>query len=144
MAAANDPVNRQAADGIDALILTLTIDSTSVTLDRATLARVPRTAAQRSTGEGDRVTVIGFAGGTRVSETSAPDANLNTQEGVGLVNLTRRQVILTLPAPRALDTIEVNAPSTRATARLDVRAAYARYCPQYNRDNRFCPVPRQP
>ncbi|MEO5580734.1 MAG: hypothetical protein ABIR58_08745 [Gemmatimonadaceae bacterium] len=145
MSAADDPVNRQAASNIDALVLTVTIDSTSIRLDRVTLARIPRGAAQRFSGAGgDRVTAIGFAAGARVSDASAPDAVLNAQEGVGLMRLTKRQVVLSLPAPRALDTVEVSATATGATARLDVRSAYALYCREYRRDNRLCPTPRQP
>jgi hypothetical protein len=46
----------------------------------------------------------------------------------GLVRLAKRQVVLSLPAPHALNAVEVSAPATGATARLDVRAAYAPYC----------------
>ena len=85
------------------------------------------------------MTAVGFAGGSRVSDASATDAVQNAQEGVGLVRLTRRQVVLSLPAPRALDAVEVSAPATRATARLEVRGAYAPYCKVYNPDNKYCP-----
>lgn len=144
LAASEDPVNRHADTTVDALILTLTIDSAAVRLDTAVLTRIPPPAAGQPTGEGDRVTVVGFAGGTRVSEASVPDATLNAQEGTGLVRLTRRQVVVALPAPRALDTIEVTAPGTGASARLDVRAAYAQYCPRYQQDNPYCPPPARP
>jgi hypothetical protein len=50
--------------------------------------------------------------------------------------MSKRQVVLSLPAPRALDAVEVNAPATGATARLDVRAAYAPYCHDYQSDNK--------
>lgn len=142
--AAQDPVNRQAATSVDGLVIAITIDGPSVRLDHVTLARIPRTASQRSSPiKGDQVTVVGFADNTRVSESIVPDAVLNAEEGAGLVRLTKRQVILSLPAPRALDTIEVSAPATGARARLDVRAAYAPYCREYNRDNRYCPSPVQ-
>jgi hypothetical protein len=137
VAADSDPINRQAETTVDGLVLTVTIDSASIRLDTVTLARIP--AAGRPGGSGDRVTAVGFAGGSRVSETSAPDAVENVEEGRGLVRLTRRQVILTLPAPRALDAVEVSAPATGATARLDVRGAYAAYCKVYNPDNKYCP-----
>jgi hypothetical protein len=138
VAADSDPVNRQAEATVDGLVLTLTIDSTSIRLDTVTLARIP-SAGSRHAGAGDRVTAVGFAAGSRVSEASAPDAVQNVQEGVGLVRLTRRQVVLSLPAPRALDAVEVSAPATGATARLDVRGAYAQYCRVYNPDNKYCP-----
>ena len=126
-------------------MIALTIDGTSIQLDSVTLARIPRAASQRGAGAGgDRVTAVGFAASTRVSESSAPDAVLNVQEGVGLVRLTKRQVVLSLPAPRALDTVEVSAPATGATSRIDVRAAYAPYCKEYRSDNKFCPSPASP
>jgi len=143
VAAADDQVNRQGEATIDGLVLTLTIDGAAVSLDQVTLARIPPAAAQRGAeAKGDRVTVVGFAAGTRVSEASAPDAVLNAQEGVGLVRATKRQVVVSLPAPRALDEVEVSAPATGATARLNVRAAYASYCKEYRRDNRYCPSPK--
>ncbi|HEX8275180.1 MAG TPA: hypothetical protein VF615_21275 [Longimicrobiaceae bacterium] len=145
VAASRDPVNQRARSMVDGLVLALTIDSTSIHLDRVTLARIPRPARQRGgAAGGDRVTAAGFAGGVRVSEATAPDAVLNTQEGVGLVRLTRRQVVLSLPAPRALDMVEVSAPATGAAARLDVSAAYAPYCREYRRENKYCPSPRSP
>ena len=73
---------------------------------------------------------------------AAADGVLNAQEGSGIVRLTKRQVVVSLPAPRALDTVEVSAPATGATARIDVRAAYAAYCKEYRKDNKYCPTPR--
>jgi hypothetical protein len=144
VAADSDPINRQGDATVDGLVLTVTIDSASITLDTAVLARVPPSAASRGTGgAGDRVTAIGFAAGSRISEASAPDGVLNAQEGVGLVRMTKRQIVLSLPAPRALDAVEVSAPATGATARLDVRAAYAQYCKQYRPDNKYCPSPEK-
>lgn len=142
VAADSDPVNHQGEAAVDGLVLTVTIDNASITLDTAVLARVPPGSGTRGAG-GDRVTVVGFAAGARVSEASAPDGVLNIQEGVGLVRMTKRQVVLSLPAPRALDAVEVNAPATGATARLDVRAAYAPYCKEYRPDNKYCPSPEK-
>jgi hypothetical protein len=144
VAADSDPVNRQTEAAVDGLVLTVTIDSASITLDTAVLAKIPPSAATRgSGGTGDRVTAVGLAAGSRVSQASAPDGVLNVQEGVGLVRMTKRQVVLSLPAPRALDVVEVSAPATGATARLDVRAAYAQYCKKYNADNKYCPSPQK-
>jgi hypothetical protein len=141
VAPADDPVNKWVnASTVEALVIALTIDGTSITLDSATPARVPRAAAMRAEPvSGDRVTVSGFAGGAKVSESVVPDQVLNAQEDVGLVRVNKRQVIVSLAAPRALDTIEVTAPATGATARLDVRAAYAPYCKGERPDPRYCP-----
>ncbi len=42
-------------------------------------------------------------------------------------------------AKGARDTVEVSAPATGATARLDVRAAYEAYCKATQRNEKFCP-----
>lgn len=148
VAAAEDPVNRKVtASTIDGLVLAVTIDGASIRLDGATAARVPKSAARVRTGGGDRVTATGYAGGTRISETTVPDGVLNAEEGGGLVRVPKRQVVLVLAAPRALDTVEVSAPATGAIARLDVRAAYAPYaysCRGDAADPRFCPSPANP
>ena len=141
VAPGEDVVNQMQQNQVDGLVITLTIDSATVRLDTVVLASIPRPRARQDT-TGERVRVVGLAGGTRVSEASVPDVVTNTQEGVGIVRVNRRQVTVMLPAPRALDTIEVSAPATNATGRLDVRAAYAMYCPQFNPDNRYCPRPR--
>lgn len=138
---ADDSVNKLAESQIDGLVLAVTIDGAAIQLDNVTLTKLPRNASQRGAGAGDRVTVVGFAAGARVSESSAPDTVLNVQEDVGVVRLTKRQVVLSLPAPRAVDTVEVSAPATGATARIDVRSAYAPYCKEYRSDNKFCPSP---
>lgn len=144
VSAAEDPVNKRvAATTADGLVLVVTIDGTSVKLDSATAARVPRTAHQRGAKEaGDRVTAVGFAGGARVSEASVADQVLNVQEQTGIVRLTKRQVTLTLLAPQAIDTVEVSAPATGATGKLDTRGAYAAFaeaCKSGKGDRRVCP-----
>jgi hypothetical protein len=138
----DDPVNKEAASSVDGLVLTVTIDSASIRLDDAILAKIPEDAAQRGAGAaGDRVTAVAFAGGNRVSEGSAADGVLNVQEGVGVVRLARRQVVISLPAPRPVEEVEVSAPATGAKARLDVRSAYDPYCKD-RRDDKNCPRPR--
>jgi hypothetical protein len=149
VAASDDPVNRKVtASTIDALVLVVTIDGPGIRLDSATPARIPRAAAQRKRElGGDRVTAVGFAGGARISETSAADAVLNAEEGGGLVRVETRQVTLALAAPRAIDTVEVSAPATGASSRLDVRGAYAPYasaCTGDAPDPRLCPLPAEP
>jgi hypothetical protein len=136
--ASEDPVNRQvAASTVDGLVLAVTINGTSVHVDQMTPARIP--TPRREAGGGDRVTAVGFAAGSRVSETSVPDGVLNVQEGGGLVRLTKRQVVLSLPAPHPLDTVEISAPATQATARVDVTRAYAAYCKAARGDPKVCP-----
>lgn len=132
-----DPLNQVVANSTtDGLLLVLTIDGDSIHLDQATPSRVPRARADSG---GDRVTATGFARGSQVSQVSVADGVVNVQEGGGLVRLTRRQVIVPLPAPRPLDAVEISAPATGARARLDVRAAYAMYCRGAKRDPRMCP-----
>lgn len=148
----DDPVNRFVADQtVDGLVLSVTIDGASITLDQAVPARVRKTA-RKPTGQGDYapVTAIGFAGGARISEVAVPDSVIralddwNTPHLGALVRVTKRQVVIPLAAARALDTVEVTAPATGAHARLDVRAAYADYCragdqAAKGRDNPMCP-----
>lgn len=160
---ADDPINRFVADRtVDGLVLSVTIDGPSVTLDQAVPARVRKTP-RKPTGQGDYapVTAIGFAGGARISEVAVPDSvvraldDWNTPHQGALVRVTKRQVVIPLAAARALDTVEVTAPATGAHARLDVRAAYAEYCRAgekapnqgQGRDNPMCPkgpVDQQP
>ena len=143
IAPAADPVNQRADSTIDALVLTLTIDGTAVHLDTAVLARVPRAATMKgSAGGGDRVVVVGYAAGARISEANVPDVVVNAQEGVGVVRQAKRQVTVSLAAPRALDAVEVTAAATGAQARVDVRGAYSAYCKTYRRDNPYCPTPK--
>ena len=152
---ADDPINRFVADRtVDGLVLSVTIDGPSVTLDQAVPARVRKTP-RKPTGQGDYapVTAIGFAGGARISEVAVPDSVMralddwNTPHNGALVRVTKRQIVIPLAAARALDTVEVTAPATGAHARLDVRAAYADYCRAgekapnqgQGRDNPMCP-----
>lgn len=140
VAATDDPVNRWVqASVVDGLVVVVTIDGASVQLDRATPARIPRAGATRHAVAGDAVSAVGYAGGQRIAEVSVPDQVLNAEEGTGLVRTTRRQIVLPLAAALALDTVEVSAPATNATARLDVRAAYATYCKAKQPDPRLCP-----
>lgn len=137
----DDPVNIWVnASTVDGLVIAVTIDGASIRLDSATPARVPRAAASRGADRaGDQVTAVGFAGGAKVSEISVPDQVLNAEEGVGLVRVTKRQIVLSLPAPRAIDTVEITAPATAATGRFDVSGAYAIYCKGDRPDPRYCP-----
>lgn len=135
-----DPVNvKVAADTVDGLVVTVTIDGPAVTLDSAVPARVPRRLARADRQAGEQfVKATAFSGGTAVSTTVLPDVVLNASEGSGLVRLTRRQIALVLSADRAIDTVTIEAPATGASATLDVRAAYARFC-EADRNNKWCP-----
>lgn len=137
---ASDPVNRKvAADTVDGLVVTVTIDGPSVTLDSASAARVPRRLARSDRAAGENfVRATAFSGGQAVSTTVVPDVVLNASEGEGLVRLTRRQIALVLSADRPIDTVTIEAPATAASATLDVRQAYARIC-EADRNNRWCP-----
>jgi predicted NAD/FAD-dependent oxidoreductase len=118
-------VNKFAAKTtVDGLVLAVTIDGAAITLDKAMPARIPR-ATSRKPGD-SAVTAIGFAQGAKISEISVADQQINVQEGVGVVTVTKRQVILALPAPRALDTVEISAPASGARARIDVRSVYSK------------------
>lgn len=135
-----DPLNALvAADTVDGLLLSVTIDGAQVRLDSAQPARVPRTQARpRENLQGDTVTVTGLANGTVVARNVVPDTVINASEGQGLVRTPRRQIALVLATERALDTVRVEAPATQAVQSLDVRAAYAPYCRAEPR-GRWCP-----
>lgn len=135
-----DPVNqRVAAETVDGLILAITIDGTSVTLDAAKLARIPRRMARadRVTG-GDTVKATALAGGQVIATTVVPDTVLNASEGEGLVRTTRRQITLVLAADRPIDTVTIEAPATGASASLDLRPAYSSIC-DADRSSKWCP-----
>lgn len=135
-----DPLNAMvAADTVDGLLLSFTIDGTQVRLDSAVPARVPRAKTRpRENLEGDRVTVTGLANGTVIARNVVPDNVINASEGQGLVRTTKRQIALALATDRALDTVQVEAPATQATQSLDVRSAYAPYCKADPR-GQWCP-----
>jgi hypothetical protein len=148
---AEDPVNRFVAnETVDGLVVAVTIDGSSITLDRATPARIPKVARTVQAGTGDLapVTAVGYAGAVRVSEAQSPDSVLRALDdwnGRGsLVRVTRREVVIALPAPRALDTVEVMAPATGARAKLDVRSAYAPWCRAAPERNPMCPTSQEP
>jgi hypothetical protein len=130
------------AQTVDGLVLVLTIDGTSITVDSAVPARVPRRQArsERVVG-GDLVRATAFASGQAIATTVAPDTVLNASEGGGLVRTERRQVALVLAVDRAVETVVVEALATNARATLDVRQAYARAC-ETDRNSKWCPRPR--
>lgn len=130
VAEGTDPLNALvAADTVDGLLLSFTIDGSQVRLDSALPARVPRAQARpRQNPQGDMVTVTGLANGAEVARNVVPDPVLNASEGQGLVRTTKRQIALVLATERALDTVRVEAPATQASQSLDVRDAYAPYC----------------
>lgn len=129
LAESDDPVNaRVLAETANGLALSLTIDGASVRLEAAVAARVPRRQARTAREDADVVTVTGLSGGRVVATTVVPDAVLNASEGSGLVRVARRQLAVVLVSEAPIDTIQVSAPATAASATLDVRAAYARLC----------------
>lgn len=138
-----DAVNqRVAGDTVDGLVVSVTIDGATVSLDSATPARIPRNKAlsQRETG-GDQVTATAFASGTAVSTTIVPDNVVNASEELGLVRTTRRQIVLLLASDQPIDTVQIEAPATGASASLDVRSAYADICDK-DEKNKWCPRKR--
>jgi len=140
---AADPVNQRVlAQTADGLVLVVTVDGATITLDSATPARVPRRVArsERAT-DGPTVKATGYAGGQIVATTVLPDTLYNASEGDGLVRTERRQIALVLVADRPLDSVTVEAPATGARATLNVSAAYARYC-DADRNSPWCPKAR--
>jgi len=131
-----------AAETVDGLVLVVTIDRSSVTLDSATPARVPRrlTGLERKTA-GDVVRATAFVGSDSIASTVTPDNVINASEGGGLVRSDRRQVTIVLAADRPIESVEIDAPATGAKARLDVRPAYAQYC-KADPAGRWCPQAR--
>lgn len=143
VAESQDEVNtRVLAETANGLALSLTIDGSTVRLDAATAARVPRRQARSTREEGDLVTLTGLSSGRVVATTVVPDAVLNASEGDGLVRLARRQIAAVLVADVPIDTLQVSAPATAASATLDVRPAYARLC-EAAPNHDWCPKPPQ-
>lgn len=140
VAATDDPVNaKAAADMVDGLALAITIDGSTVTLDSAVPARVPRRLARADRQAGENVVkATAYAGAQAVATTVLPDPVLNASEGDGLVRTARRQVALVLAADRPVDRVTIEAPATSASATLDVRAAYARLCEANRDNNKWC------
>lgn len=135
-----DPVNQKvAAETVDGVVLSVTIDGTSVTLNAANLARVPRrmAVADRATG-GDTVKATALANGQVIATTVVPDNVLNASEGEGLVRTARREITLVLAADRPIDTVMVEAPATAASASLDLRSAYSNIC-EADPNSIWCP-----
>jgi hypothetical protein len=139
LAAEADPLNRRvAADTVDGLILTVTIDGDAVVLDSAVAARVPRKLARAERDPGpDAVKATALANGQVISTTVVPDTVINAQEDGGLVRTPRRQIALVLATDRPADTVAIEAPATGARASLDVRSAYAEICRADPR-NKWC------
>jgi hypothetical protein len=134
-----DPVMRLVADTmVDGLVVSVTIDGATVTLDSAVLARVPRRQARADRAvEGDQVRATAFIGNQSVATTVVPDNVLNASEGGGLVRTDKRQISLALAADRPVDTVTIEALATNARATLDVRQAYARAC-EADRSSKWC------
>lgn len=135
-----DPLNQKvAAETVDGIVVTVTIDGPTVTLESAVPARVPKRLARanRDTGE-NFVRATAMAGGQAVSTTLLPDVVDNASEGGGLVRLTRRQVSVVLAADRPIDSVRIEAPATAASGTVDVRGAYARLC-EMDRGSKWCP-----
>lgn len=145
----DDPVNRLvAAQSVDGLLLSITIDGATATLDSAVLARIPRRIVRPDrVVAGDSVEVRGLVDGQEVARTIVPDTVLNASEGGGLVRTTRRQIVAALASDRPLDAVQVIAPATGADVVLDVSAAYAAIC-KADPNNTWCPrqrgTPRTP
>ena len=141
-----DELNRfTAANTVDGLVITVTIDGPNISLDQATPARIPNKPRLQIKGEGDLapVTAVGLASGARVSQATVPDSVLRALDDWGgkgeTVRVTRRQVTIPLSAPSALDSVEVSAPATGARATLDVRSAYAELCRASRGSSNYCP-----
>ena len=127
---AEDPVVRFVNETtIEGLVVSITIDGKAVTLDGASLARVPRKQARADRKvEGDAVTATAMAGAQVVATTVVPDNVLNAEEGRGLVRTERRQLVIALAADRPVDKVVIDAPATGARGELDVRGVFARMC----------------
>lgn len=140
---ADDPINRLvAAESVDGLMLSITLDGTTAMLDSAVLARVPKRIARANRDvQGDSVEVIGLVDGQEVARTIVPDNVLNASEGGGLVRTTRRQIAVALAVDRPLHAVRVRAAATGVDAMLDPGPAYARIC-EADPANHWCPRQR--
>ena len=139
LADADDPINRQAAaQTVEALIVSLTLDGREARLISAIPARVPRGVIQKRQGDGDRVTVIALAEGREIGRASVPDQVINIEEGKGIVRLARRQISLAVPVGRAPDRLQVLAPATGVDTAVDPAPLLAVWC-QGERSGVWCP-----
>lgn len=139
---ADDPVNQLvAAETTDGLVVTVTIDGSTVTLDSVTPARIPRPARRTKPGADDGVVMArAYSGGDEVGAAFTGDPVLNASEESGLVRLAKRQVSIALPAARPATAIEIEAPASRAKATFNVASAYDAWCKE-SRDEKICPRP---
>jgi hypothetical protein len=139
----DDPVNRLvASETVDGLLLSITLDGATASLDSAVLARIPKRLARPDRQvHGDAVEVRGLIDGQEATRTTVPDNLVNASEGDGLVRTTRRQIAVALVADRPLDAVHVRAPATGLDTVLDVSSAYAFIC-EADRGNRWCPRQR--
>jgi hypothetical protein len=124
---------------VDGLVLAVTIDRATVTLNSVVLARVPRssTGADRKVA-GDVVRATAYINNEAVATTVTPDNVVNASEGEGLVRTERRQIVIALASDRPIERVEIDAPATGARATLDVRAAYAEFC-KADPAGKWCP-----
>ena len=128
IARADDPVNRYILrNTADGLVVTIAVDGAELTLERALPARVPRARRPR-TVRGDRITVTAFAGNSVLGSVTVPDRTVSALEHGGLIRHERRSLSIAVPAPGAVDAVEVRVSANGASRRFDVRAAYAPIC----------------
>ena len=130
------------AETVDGLVLVVTIDRTTVTLDSAMPARVLRssTGSDRKVA-GDMVRATAFVGNEAIAATVMPDNVVHASEDGGLVRIERRQIVIPLAANRPIERVEINAPATGARATLDVRVGYTEFC-KADPAGKWCPRAR--
>jgi hypothetical protein len=120
-----------------AIIVSVLIDDRTITLEQATLARVPDRKRTELRKEGETVTFEGLRGADVVSTITVPDQAINVEEQKGLVRLVRRSLQVPVPAPRAIDAVRVTVHSNGATATLRIDPSVYKLC-EYAREEPVC------
>ena len=105
----DDPVNRLvASETVDGLLLSITLDGATASLDSAVLARIPKRLARPDRQvHGDAVEVRGLIDGQEATRTTVPDNLVNASEGDGLVrkedSWLGREVVVVNTGQEAVD-----------------------------------------
>lgn len=124
---------------IPGLLITIEIDSTSVSVAEARVAMVPR-GSIRQNEEGEFIRLIGIRDGKEVTTVSVPDQRLNTQEGTGIVIQEQRTIVAVLPLTQKLDQFTIQLPGKKVAGqpeRFDVSKQIEEYCSK-NPNIEFC------
>jgi len=125
------------ATSVSAIIVSVLIDDRKITLEQATLARVPDRKRASRAKEGEAVTFEGMRGNEVVSSITVADQAINAEEQKGLVRLVKRSLQAAVPAPRAIDAIRVTVHSNGASEMLRLSPEVYKLC-EYAKNEPVC------